>query len=657
MDNTIFVLAAAAADRRRLAAALGGGGIVTFAEVHAALNAITDRPPAVVLAEEGLLGAESLARLGALSPPPQLVVLAAPDAWAAAVERLGQTAAAFLPRDAGAGALVAAVERCLRLGRLQQRVDALENGLPAKIAAQLTERVNTERFLAVKQIVDKVSHFIGLLAREVEGGVEYFNQTPYFVSLHDRDLRLVATNPIFNRHFGHRLGSRSWELYEGEAGRPETCPVAVSMRSEIVYTTRATARYRSGRKVPMIVHCAPIFNDDGEVDLIVEVATGSKEIEDIKLELQRTRQRYELLFDEVPCHIAVLDRKGRITAVNRRFKEDFGHETGIEFFDLFCFSRKPCCWSPIESSLQDGEPHQAEMFLSARNGRNLNAMVWTAPIKSASGKLLQVLVIFVDVTHLRELEHNLSSLGMMMGSISHGIKGVLTGLDAGLFLIDAGFYRDMPAQIEEGLEISRMMVERIRKVVLNILYYAKKRELTTERVDLLGFVCEVADQMEARIRGADVRLVCQFDPQRVSIAVDTAILRSALFNILENAMEACIEDPSDKPHRIVFSTAQDGDHVTIEIRDNGCGMDPEALKEIFTMFYSTKGNQGTGLGLFITEQVIREHGGSISVKSRPGEGTLFSIRLPKSRRPAGGASPGDLVAPQPEPRPPGPLGD
>ncbi|HSM75522.1 MAG TPA: HAMP domain-containing sensor histidine kinase, partial [Desulfobacterales bacterium] len=185
----------------------------------------------------------------------------------------------------------------------------------------------------------------------------------------------------------------------------------------------------------------------------------------------------------------------------------------------------------------------------------------------------------------------------------------------------------------------------------------KKRELTTERVDLLGFVCEVADQMEARIRGADVRLVCQFDPQRVSIAVDTAILRSALFNILENAMEACIEDPSDKPHRIVFSTAQDGDHVTIEIRDNGCGMDPEALKEIFTMFYSTKGNQGTGLGLFITEQVIREHGGSISVKSRPGEGTLFSIRLPKSRRPAGGASPGDLVAPQPEPRPPGPLGD
>jgi signal transduction histidine kinase len=65
-------------------------------------------------------------------------------------------------------------------------------------------------------------------------------------------------------------------------------------------------------------------------------------------------------------------------------------------------------------------------------------------------------------------------------------------------------------------------------------------------------------------------------------------------------------------------------------------MDPETLKEIFTMFYSTKGNQGTGLGLFITEQVIREHGGTIRVKSRPGEGTLFSIRLPKSRWPGDG---------------------
>jgi signal transduction histidine kinase len=131
--------------------------------------------------------------------------------------------------------------------------------------------------------------------------------------------------------------------------------------------------------------------------------------------------------------------------------------------------------------------------------------------------------------------------------------------------------------------------------------------------------------------------VCQFDPQRVTIAVDTAILRSALFNILENAMEACIEDPSDRPHRIVFSTSQDQDHVLIQIRDNGGGMDPEALREVFTMFYSTKGNQGTGLGLFITEKVIGEHGGTISVESRPGEGTLFSVRLPKRCRPHSGA--------------------
>lgn len=652
MENTIFVLAAAATDRRRLAAALGGSGIEIFSDAHSAVSAITGQPPAVVMAEEHLLSPEHLARLSSLSPPPQLVILASPGAWAAAVERLGHAAAAFLPRDAGAGALVAAVERCLRLARLQRRSEALENGIAAKIEARLAERVDTERFLAVKQVVDKVSHFIGLLARDVEGGVEYFNQTPYFVSLHNRDLRLVATNPIFNRHFGHRLGTRSWEIYEGDAGKAETCPVAISMRSEIVYTTRATARYRSGRKVPMIVHCAPIYNDDGEVDLVLEVATGSKEIKDIKLELQRTRQRYEMLFDEVPCHIAVLDRKGRITAINRRFKEDFGEETGIDFFDLFSFSRKPCCQSPIEHSLQDGEPHQAEMFLAAPNGRSLNAMVWTAPIKSASGKLVQVLVIFVDVTHLRELEHNLSSLGLMIGSISHGIKGVLTGLDAGLFLIDAGFYRDMPAQIEEGLEITRMMVERIRKVVLNILYYAKKREFTIEQVDLLGFVCDVAHQMEAKIRGADVRLVCNFDPARVAVELDAGIVRSALFNILENAMEACIEDPSDRPHRIVFSTSQEENHVLIQIRDNGCGMDPQALREIFTMFYSTKGNQGTGLGLFITEKVIREHGGTISAESRPGEGTLFSIRLPKGCRPHSGVSLTQSVAP-PAAAPPG----
>ena len=629
MEDTIFIVAAGQKDRRRLTAALGDTHIMAFADMASAISEMSPRPPAVVMAEHHLITSEHMARLDSFSSPPQLIVLTAPEEWSAAAERLAGEAAGFLPLDAGTAALVPAVERCLRLARLQRRSDALEHRFEAEIAARLAEQVDTERFVAVKQVVDKVSHFIGLLANDVEGGVEYFNQTPYFVSLHNRDLQLVATNPIFNRHFGNRLGTRSWEIYEGEAGKPDTCPVAMSIRSEIVYTTRATARYRSGRKVPMIVHSAPIFNNDGEVDLVLEVATGSKEIEDIKLELQRTRQRYEMLFDEVPCHIAVLDRQRRMTGANRRFKEDFGEETGADFFDLFTHSRKPCCLSPIEQTLQDGEPHQAEMFMAAKNGRNLNAMVWTAPIKTATGKLVQVLVIFVDVTHLRELEHNLSSLGLMIGSISHDIKGVLTGLDAGLYLIDAGFYRDTPAQIEEGLEITRMMVDRIRKVVFNILYYAKKRELAIERTDLLGFVCDVADQMEAKIRGADVRLICDFDQRRATFEADATVVRSALFNILENAIEACIEDTSDKPHEIVFSTSQDDDHVFIRIRDNGIGMDQEALKDIFTMFYSTKGNKGTGLGLFITNKVIQEHGGAVRVESRPGEGTLFSIRLPK----------------------------
>ncbi|MGB5424577.1 MAG: response regulator, partial [Desulfobacterales bacterium] len=86
-----------------------------------------------------------------------------------------------------------------------------------------------------------------------------------------------------------------------------------------------------------------------------------------------------------------------------------------------------------------------------------------------------------------ELQDHLSSLGLMIGSISHGIKGLLTGLDGGMYLVESGFSKENQDQIKEGWETVKLMVDRIRKMVLDILYYAKERDLRWERVDPLSF--------------------------------------------------------------------------------------------------------------------------------------------------------------------------
>ena len=281
-------------------------------------------------------------------------------------------------------------------------------------------------------------------------------------------------------------------------------------------------------------------------------------------------------------------------------------------------------------------PHQGEVFLFSPEGDQLNLLAWTSPIKTAAGKLIQIVVIFTDVTEVRRLQDNLTQLGLMISTITHTLKGSLTGLDAGLYMIDKGFYRNHPGRIEEGLDVAKLMAERIRKVVRDILYYAKERDLEIERVDAAGFAADVAASVQRRILGADIRFHCRFDPDAGHLEIDPGLIRASLVNILDNAVEACIEDPSDRTHRIAFTVDGDVDHVVFTITDNGVGMAADQVRNIFKLFWSSKGKKGTGLGLFITNKVVRKHGGTITVTSDPGGSTAFSVRLPRTIRTGGG---------------------
>jgi len=221
------------------------------------------------------------------------------------------------------------------------------------------------------------------------------------------------------------------------------------------------------------------------------------------------------------------------------------------------------------------------------------------------------------------------SLGLLIGSISHGIKGLLTGLDGGMYLLDSGFAKENAEQITEGFEVVKLMVARIRNMVLDILYYAKERDLNWERVDVLSFVNEVALTFSPKIRSQQIEFVSDFDPSLGEFEVDPGVIRSALVNLLENALDACMEDKSKKSHKITFVVNHDKDHILFDIHDNGIGMDKETQQKIFTLFFSSKGNRGTGLGLFISHQIVRQHGGMITVDSTPDQGTHMRVRIPK----------------------------
>lgn len=238
------------------------------------------------------------------------------------------------------------------------------------------------------------------------------------------------------------------------------------------------------------------------------------------------------------------------------------------------------------------------------------------------------------VAEKSELQSHLSSLGLMLGSISHALKGLLTGLDAGVYLVDGGLAKGDARQLREGWEIVKQRFDRIRKVVLDILFYSKKRELKPERVNAAVLAEEVAAAVAGKLAETGVLFVKDLDPDSGEFEVDATYVQAALLNILENAVDACLAGDTRRPPKVVFSLRRRRDRLEFDILDNGVGMDAGTQEKLFTPFFSSKGDKGTGLGLFIANKIVEQHGGEITVSSAPGRGSLFRVSLPAVSRAA-----------------------
>jgi signal transduction histidine kinase len=428
---------------------------------------------------------------------------------------------------------------------------------------------------------------------------------------------------------GDRIGSKSWEVYENGADDADACPVARTFETGRGQRSKEKIRDRSGQELPVIVHTAPIRNKEQDIELVLEISADVVEVNRLQEELLTTQQRFQQLFDEVPCYISVQDREFRLVATNRRFKEDFGDDIGSYCYQVYKHRDTPCPECPVAKTFEDEESQQYETVVTSRTGAHHNVLIWTAPIRNAAGDVTHVMEMSTDITQIRKLQDRLTSLGLLLGSISHGIKGLLTGFDAGLYWLDTGLEKENEARIVKGQDALKRMFAQMQHLVLNLLYYAKERQLNWERTDVSGFAGDLARAFEHKIRGHKIEFVHDFNGEIGEFEVDSGVFSSALINILENAMEACIEDKSKEAHRITFGVRPREDHILFEISDNGVGMDRETQENMFTLFFSSKGSKGTGLGLFVSHQIIQQHGGTITVDSARGRGTRFRVSMLK----------------------------
>jgi signal transduction histidine kinase len=219
----------------------------------------------------------------------------------------------------------------------------------------------------------------------------------------------------------------------------------------------------------------------------------------------------------------------------------------------------------------------------------------------------------------------LAAVGQTIANLSHHVKNILQGLKGGGYMVHEGLKRNELEPIRAGWEICEKTHNRIESLVLDMLTMSKEREPKRESTNLLLLIQDALSIAQAPARDANVQLVWNppADPQ--TACVDPEGIHRAVLNLILNAIDATSGRP-DATVSIVLLCTQDS--TRIEIEDNGVGIPQSQLQTIFSLFESTKGNRGTGLGLPVSQKINREHGGDISVSSVVDQGTTFTIRLP-----------------------------
>ena len=131
-----------------------------------------------------------------------------------------------------------------------------------------------------------------------------------------------------------------------------------------------------------------------------------------------------------------------------------------------------------------------------------------------------------------------------------------------------------------------------------------------------------------------VELRQELNPTLPLADLDSMGIRRMLTNLIWNALSACKRDKKKEGHHItVRADFHNASRLKLEVEDNGTGMDASTENKIFKEVITSKGSEGTGLGLLVVDKIVKEHGGSIEVSSKPEEGTLFRVLLPKTLKP------------------------
>lgn len=325
----------------------------------------------------------------------------------------------------------------------------------------------------------------------------------------------------------------------------------------------------------------------------------------------------------------------RVLWANGLSLHDFGDPAKKTCFEHYRIRGGKCSDCLVEMSFQDGRIHSKEMMLTTHDGARVNVLVHSSPVRNAEGEIVSVVETAVNITPVKDIQKQLILLGQTVAGMAHSIKNIMMGLDGGIYVVKKGLEAKNQDEVREGWEMVLLNFDKISHIVKDILYCSKDREPELQVIAPNAVVHEVIDLFKDVAASYSIELKLDLDSGLKEAVIDPSGLHTVLSNLVSNAMDACKLDMAKDEHLVEIRTKRGKDGGSVfEVADNGIGIDKDLKGHVFEDFFTSKGDKGTGLGLMVTQKILREHGGSVTFRSRPGRGTTFVATFPGKGLPA-----------------------
>jgi two-component system NtrC family sensor kinase len=382
----------------------------------------------------------------------------------------------------------------------------------------------------------------------------------------------------------------------------------------------------------------PLRNEKDEVIGFRGISRDVTERKRAEEALRQSEERYRTILEEMEDSYFEVDLAGNLTFVNSSACRHLGYSreelTGMSYKSFTAEEHIKSVFRTFNEVYRTATPNKGFNWKIIRKDgspRFIDASV--APLQNDKGKIIGFRGVGRDITMRKKIEEQLiltdrlASIGQLAGGIAHELNNPLTAV---LGFSDLLLGRDFPADVKEDLETINQESRRAINIVKGLLTFAREQRGEKSLVDINTIIQGALQLRSYDQRVSNIDVNAQFSPALPEVMGNGTQLQQVFMNIIINAEQAMLE--THGRGKITIVTEQVGDMVRTSITDEGPGISPDLMKQLFTPFFTTREvGKGTGLSLSICHGIVTEHGGKIYAESEPGEGATFVVELPISK--------------------------